>query len=138
MTFETPRHADDVFAYMARFSNAAEWDPGVISAEDLSGGEPALGSTYRLVVAFGGRSLPLDYRICEFDPPQRVVLVAENAYISSRDSIELAATANGTMLTYRAVLSAKGLFRLATPLLALGFKKTGDRAAKGLQSTLAG
>ena len=37
----------EVFDYMARFSNAAEWDPGVTEATEVDPGAPTLGSTYR-------------------------------------------------------------------------------------------
>ena len=46
---------EDAFAYMARFSNAAKWDPGVLSSEDTDPGPPRYGSTYRLVVGALGR-----------------------------------------------------------------------------------
>ena len=46
----SPRAQADLFAYMANFSNADEWDPGVSGAEELNPGPPALGSTYRLRV----------------------------------------------------------------------------------------
>ena len=52
----SPRPPADVFAYLARFSNAAHWDPGVSAAEDITAGPPAFGSTYRLMVRFLGLS----------------------------------------------------------------------------------
>ena len=79
----------DVFEYLARFSNAAYWDPGVSSAEDITPGPPAYGSTYRLVVRFLGLSVPLEYRIEEIDTPKRVVLRAENSMVRSTDVIEV-------------------------------------------------
>ncbi len=59
---------------MARFSNAAEWDPGVTEAAEDDPGPPAFGSTYRLKVRFFGLTVPLEYRIEEIDRPRRVVL----------------------------------------------------------------
>ena len=67
----SPRRPEDVFRYLARFSNAAQWDPGVSSGEDMTPGAPAKGSTYRLVVRFLGLSVPLQYRIEEIDAPKR-------------------------------------------------------------------
>ena len=67
--FMSPRSPSDVFEYLARFSNAADWDPGVVEAQDLGGGPPRQGSTYRLVVRFFGRQLPLDYQIVDIDRP---------------------------------------------------------------------
>jgi len=41
----SPKSPADVFSYLARFSNAAHWDPGVSAAEDITPGPPAFGST---------------------------------------------------------------------------------------------
>jgi hypothetical protein len=42
-TVASRRPAPDTFGYLATFSNAAEWDPGVISA-GATAGPPRLGS----------------------------------------------------------------------------------------------
>lgn len=137
-TVWSPRPQADVFEYLARFSNAAEWDPGVIEAQDTTPGPPRQGSSYRLVVAFLRRRIPLDYRITEINPPLRVVLEAENAMIRSTDVIEVApAPQGGSAMTYTATLTLKGVMALFAPLLGAGFKRIGDRAAQGLRDTLA-
>ena len=134
-TTEPPAEA---FAYMARFSNAAEWDPGVTEAEALTPGPPALGSTYRLVVRFFGLSTPIEYRIDEIDVPTRVVLQGENAAVRSRDVIEVAPRqGGGSIVHYEANLETKGVFVVLSPVLALAFRHVGDRAAQGLRRSLA-
>ena len=85
----------DLFLYMARFSNAAEWDPGVAGATEAEPGAPGLGSTYQLVVRAFGRAVPLSYRIVDFDRPHRVVLSAENSMVRSTDVIEVVPEAGG-------------------------------------------
>jgi Polyketide cyclase / dehydrase and lipid transport len=127
----------EAFAYLARFSNAAEWDPGVTSAEQLSSGPPALGSTYRLVVRFLGLSAPMDYSINEIEVPRRVVLQAENVAIRSTDVIEVAPQpSGGSHVVYEANLRTKGVFVVISPVIALAFRGVGDRAAKGLRQAL--
>ena len=42
-SFVSPRSPAEVFDYMARFSNAVDWGPGVVEAWDLSGGPPKAG-----------------------------------------------------------------------------------------------
>jgi hypothetical protein len=132
------RSPADVFAYLARFSNAAAWDPGVASAEDTTAGPPAPGSTYRLMVKFLGGTVPLDYRIEEIDPPQRVVLRAENAAMRSTDVIEVRPTPDGgSTVTYVASLTPKGVAAGLAPILAVVFRRIGARAAAGLRTALA-
>lgn len=135
ITAQTPTEA---FAYLARFSNAAEWDPGVKTAEALDPGPPTLGSVYRLVVKFLGLSAPIDYRIEEIDVPTRVVLHAENVAICSLDVIEVTPVpGGGSRVDYEANLKPRGLFTVLSPVMTLALRRIGDRAAKGLQRALA-
>jgi len=137
MTTSSPRPPEEVFSYMARFSNAAVWDPGVAAAEEVGPSEPALGTVYRLTVRAFGRPVPLDYRITQFDAPRRVVLSAENATVRSVDAIDVApGTEGGSVVTYEANLTLKGLAALLTPMLGLSFKRIGDRAAVSLRRVL--
>jgi uncharacterized protein YndB with AHSA1/START domain len=134
----SPRPPAEVFDYMARFSNAAEWDPGVTEATEVDPGVPTLGSTYRLMVRAFGRAVPFEYRIAEFDRPHRVVLSAENSIVRSTDVIEVSAgPGGGSTLIYDATLGLKGAAALFTPLLGLSFRRIGDRAIVGLRTALA-
>lgn len=137
-SFTSPWPPRDVFGYIARFCNAAEWDPGVVEVRGCQPGPPRLGSTYRLVVCFLGRRFPLDYEIVELLTPRRVVLRAENAVVRSTDVIEVeAAAGGGARLTYSATLRLKGPAGLMAPLISAAFRRTGDRAAAGLRAKLA-
>ena len=134
----SPRPPAEVFDYMARFSNAAEWDPGVTEAIEVNPGAPVLGSTYRLMVRVFGRGVPLEYRIAEFDRPHRVVLSAENSMVRSTDVIEVSAgPGGGSALTYDATMGLKGVAALFTPLVNVSFRRIGDRAIVGLRAVLA-
>jgi hypothetical protein len=126
------------FGYLSRFSSAKEWDPGVIEAEMVTPEPVGLGSRFRLVAAFLGAKVPLDYEIVEYDPPRRVVLTAENRSVRSTDTISFRSGASGaTVVRYEALLSLKGVARLAGPLFGLALRRVGDRAADGLRSVLA-
>ena len=138
MSASSPRLPADVFAYLARFSNTVEWDPGVTAAEDTTPGPPALGSRYRLVARFLGLSVPLEYRIEEIDAPRRVVLRAENTMVRSTDVIEVSpGPGGGSTVTYKATLTPKGASTVLAPLLGMAFRRVGDRAAIGLRNMLA-
>ena len=136
-TIDIPRAPEDVFAYLSDFSNAQEWDPGVVEAERLGGAAVGEGTECRLVASFLGRTTPLTYRIVEFEPPDAVTLLGENATVISRDRITFEPIAQGTRITYDADLALKGPLKLADPLLRLAFGRVGDRALAGLRRTLA-
>ena len=140
-TFRTcissPNPPADVFAYLARFSNAAYWDPGISGAEDITPGPPVFGSTYRLQVRFLGYSVPLEYQIEEIDAPKHVVLRAENAIVRSIDVIGVAPTpSGGSSVTYEATLTPKGISVVLAPLIGVVFRRIGGRAAAGLRTAL--
>ena len=92
----TPASADQAFAYLAQFDNTQHWDPGVSSARPLSDGPPALGSRYAVTVELGGGAEELIYEITEYDPPRRVVLVADGSKFVSHDEITVAPDGDGS------------------------------------------
>jgi len=123
------------FDYLADFSSVREWDPTAVSAENLSG-RAGEGAEFRVVVRFAGRETEFVYETLEFDRPQRVVLRAESSTVVSLDTISFREAANGTEVTYDALLEPKGPMKLAGPLLGLLFKRLGDNAAAGLEREL--
>jgi carbon monoxide dehydrogenase subunit G len=135
-TVETPRPPDEVFAYLSDFSTTEEWDPGIVEAERLGDAPAKEGSEFRLVADFLHRKTTLIYRIVEYDPPNTVTFRGENSSVVSLDRIIFEPSDGGTRITYDADLALKGPFRLADPLLALAFKRVGDRALAGMRKTL--
>jgi carbon monoxide dehydrogenase subunit G len=136
-TVESPRPPKEVFDYIADFSTNAEWDPGTVSADRVDEGPVGPGAEFRLVVSFLGRTSRLTYRIVEYDRPRVVTFRGENAAVISLDRITVQPWNGGSRLTYAARLTPKGATRLAGPLLALAFRRVGDRALAGLRAALA-
>jgi len=68
-TIGVPRPIDEVFEYLANFSNAAEWDPGVVSGRKLTRGPIGPGTEFEIVSRFMGRDVRLLYRATQVDPP---------------------------------------------------------------------
>lgn len=134
---DSPKPADEVFEYLATFSNAREWDPGVTGAESLTPGAPDVGSVYRLRVRVGGRDVPFDYRVVSIDRPATVVLRAEQSGMVSMDTITVESAGTGSRVSYVAVLESRGVLRLAAPFVAKSFRKMADRGADGLRRALA-
>jgi Polyketide cyclase / dehydrase and lipid transport len=134
---EAAKGQDEVFEYMAAFSNARQWDPGVADGEALTPGPVAVGSVFRLGVRLAGRVVPFEYRVLELDRPRRVVLQAQRGHLTSRDTITVEPAGSGSRVGYVAMLEGNGLLRLASPLLARIFSTMADRGAAGLRTALA-
>lgn len=135
-TIETRQSREEVFAYLSDFTTAQEWDPGVVEAERLDDGPIGEGAQFRLVAEFMRRRSPLTYRVVEYDPPSAITFQGENATVTSRDRISFEPTEDGARISYDADLTLKGALRITDPLLALAFKRTGDRALDGLRRVL--
>ena len=135
-TVEVPKPLEETFDYLADFANTRDWDPGVVETETLVPGEPEVGSLYRVVAAFLGRRVELQYQIVELERPKRVLLEAHSGTVHSLDEISFEPTADGTRITYDARLRLKGLAGALDPLLGLVFRGIGDRAVAGLRRSL--
>lgn len=121
------------FGYLARFSNAAAWDPGVSRAHMVTPEPVARGTVFDVEVRALGRDLLLRYEVVEHDAPHRVTLRATRGPLVSEDAITVEpAEGGGSVITYDADLRLTGWLRGFDPLLALAFRRIGDRALDGL------
>lgn len=118
--------AAETFAYLATFSNAVDWDPGVLASEQLDPGPVAMGTRFRLVVSFAGRRLPLTYQVTGYQPDREVLLAATSGLLCATDKIVVTGGADGSAVSYAAVVRLRGPLRVP------------DRAAAGLAHALEG
>ncbi len=138
-TIDVPVAADEAFAYLSRFSNTAEWDPGVAEAEQLTPDPVGLGSRFSVEARFLGRTVPLVYEITAFYPDGAGHVRAENAFTVSEDTIVVAAAAAdvGPGHLRRRPAPPGRLARCSGPLLDVAFRRIGDAALEGLGATFA-
>ena len=127
----------DTFSYLATFTNTADWDPGVISAEQLDGGPVGPGTRFRLVVPFLGRRLPLTYQVVKLVPGREIVLAASSRLLRATDRIMVDPAGDGATVSYQADVRLRGPLALLDTLLRPGFRAVGQRAAAGLAHALA-
>jgi polyketide cyclase/dehydrase/lipid transport protein len=131
-TWDLPR----AFAFMSDFSNAQIWDPGVVSAKRLDDGVIRAGSAFDLKVSFARRAMTLRYFVRTLQDGERVVFASWTKRLESVDTLTFEATPTGCRMTYDADLRLKGIAAAANPLLALLFRRVGDRARDSLRSVL--
>jgi hypothetical protein len=135
-TIASPRSAEDVFDYMAMFSNVAKWDPTAAEAYPIEGNAAGPGARFHVLVRWLGREIPLEYTTTGYQRPQRLVLRAENSSTISEDTITISPTSAGCEMTYEAQLTLKGAARFIDPIFGLAFKRLGNNAAAGLRREL--
>ena len=123
---------------MADLATYAEWDPGVQNGEQVVGEGPGRDAAFDVTVKGIGGSLTLRYRTTDYDPPTTIVARAHSRLLTSLDTVTVREHPVGSVVTYDAELTLNGPLGLADPLLGLGFKRIGDRAAVGLIAALDG
>lgn len=135
-TIESRLPPGEAFAYLADFANARFWDPSVSTSVRNGDGDVGVGTEFDLVARFGGRGVPLRYRVATFEPPSRVVLEAEQKSFTSRDTITVEPAGDGSRVRYDALLEFKGPGRLLDPIMQRIFNRVGQNATAGLKAAL--
>ena len=135
-TVQSHRRPAEVFAYLATFSNAVDWDPGVLAGEQLDPGPVRPGTRFRLVVPFLGLRMPLTYHVISYQPDHEVVLAATSGLLRATDKIVVTGGTDGSAVSYEAEVRLRGPLHLLDPLLRPGFRAVADRAAGGLAQAL--
>ncbi|MBA3742474.1 SRPBCC family protein [Sporichthya sp.] len=125
------------FAYLADFTNVAEWDPSISKSELTGGAAGEPGATYDVTFSVAGVSSTLPYRAEQVRSPDSIVMKAETDAVVSLDTITIDAADGGVLVTYRAELTLKGARKLAEPLADFALHRTGDKAAEQLTQKLA-
>ena len=123
-----------VFAYLADFRHAADWDPSVTRVE---GEDPALGARARVFLGTRWAETCLDYRTTRYEPNRHVAFRAESPLFRSLDTIDLEAEDGGCLVRYDADLRLHGLARLIDLPTHLTFQISGARSLAGLERALA-
>lgn len=133
---EVARDADEVFAYLADFSRAAEWDPGIVEARRLTEGPTTIGSRFEVIALFRGNRQRFEYVVTDYEDGRRIGLAGEGGKARSDDTITVEAHDGHTRVTYDADLHLKGAYRLVEPFIGRTLARMGDEALAGLEAKL--
>ncbi len=134
---ETTLPIEAAFDYIADFATNQEWDPGTLSSTRIDDGPVGRGARYQLHVRMGGRVAPMEYRIRDYQRPDRVVLVGRGSGVDAVDDIRFERTDRGTLIDYTADIRLGGILRFVQPFLGGTFAKIGGDAAAGMTQALA-
>lgn len=137
VSVESSKSVEEAFAYMADLRNFANWDPGVLTVNQVAGDGAGLGSSFDVAVKSVGGGTVLRYETLEYDEPANLLVEARNSKFTSIDRITVVAKDEGSIVTYAAELLLNGCLSPLNPLLGLVFNRIGDRAAAGLRRVLA-
>lgn len=136
-TFTVQADPATVVDYLKDFSHAEAWDPGTESCTQESPGEVRVGTRWHNVSKIAGVTTELTYTLEEL-APGRIVFTGENDSASTRDTITVQAAQGGSELTYEAVISPKGVGKIAEPLFKFLFERIGTKTEEQLTQVLNG
>jgi carbon monoxide dehydrogenase subunit G len=117
-SFTTISAPDVVYAFLSDFANAEEWDPGTVECERIDG-DGGVGTRYRNVSSFLGRTTTVQYVAEELNPPTFLHFKGDNEQFTGHDRITLEASGTDTLVTYDAQFEFHGASKIAVPLVAL-------------------
>lgn len=138
-TFTVKPRPEVVVDYLADFTHAEEWDPGTESCTRLDSGPIRVGSRFHNESKIAGVSTELVYELVTLDA-DKVVLRGENDSATSTDTITVVELPRGagSEITYEAVIEAKGVGKLAEPLMKLVFERIGSETEEKMTEALDG
>ncbi|WP_141013354.1 SRPBCC family protein [Nocardioides sambongensis] len=126
-----------VLAYLEDFSHAEEWDPGTVSCTREDSGPIRVGSRFHNVSRIAGISTELTYTLERRDETT-VEFQGSNDSATTSDTITVVPAPDGTgsEITYTAVISMKGVAKLADPAMKLVFEKIGNDTVESMTRAL--
>lgn len=136
-TITVERSLRDCFAYLADFSTAEQWDPGVYRAEKVTPGAPRVGSEFALVLNSAGRRVPMSYRLTALRGEEEIQLSGVGEGFCADDTIRLTALGEQrTEIDYVADIRFTGPAARIEPLLRGWLTRMGRKALQGLARAL--
>lgn len=135
-TTELSGHPEQVFAEIADYTKAADWNPSYVSVTQTEGDGPGLDACYAVVFTFYGRHFDLEYKVVEYTPNDRLVLEATSKRVSARDEILVKRNGDTTLVHRLADFAFTGPLKVLDGGLQVAFEAMSKRAAEGIAEEL--
>lgn len=132
------RPLPEVFAYAANLANSAQWDPVVVTAEQVDSGRVGEGTRFEVVIRFGPVTFPMTYEITEYEPDYRVTSVGRSDHFDTEDEMKFLEDGDNTVIDLTASLTFRNYARFARPVLAPFIRRAGSRSVDALVANLEG
>jgi uncharacterized protein YndB with AHSA1/START domain len=118
ITVDIERPLAEVFAYVTDLRHDVNWFDGIRSVHVVSNVDYGVGAVFEQATSMFGWRFTSRLRVTEYEPPTRMVLVADKSMIPFRATYAFERTMHGigTRFTLDATVHGAGIYRLLGPL----------------------
>ncbi len=124
------------FPFLSDFNNLPAWDPSIVRVEQSTPGPITVGTRFRVTLGFLGMESTLDYRVAEYKPNRRAVLVGTTATVTATDTVLVEPRRGGCRVTWDADIRFAGPLQILDPLFAWLFASNVRSAIGNLRREL--
>jgi hypothetical protein len=133
----TRRSPQEVYEYLADFSNQAEWRFDVLESELVQGETGRVGALYRQRVKQGRREMEIKAELTQADAPRTVAFrTVDSGPVEVSGAWQISETGEGTHVVCDVAIEAKGFVKLFEPFMGPGMKRTAARYEQDLAQQL--
>lgn len=119
---------EEVYDFMANFSNAEKWDPGVLKSYCIKN------KSYGLTTVFNGKKSEMTYNVIAYKRPYEITLKGDGPNVRAIDTIKFSKIDNNyTKIDYEADLTLKGFRRPFIIFIGKSLEKLGEDAIEGIR-----
>lgn len=111
------RPIGEVFTYMMEIKNWPQWHSGMLEAEQETEGPVGVGTKFRGLNQFLGRSMAWSSEVTEYEPNSKVAQRLQSGPVLFDQSFTFEPVEGGTKLSLFAEGETGGFFKLAEPIL---------------------
>lgn len=130
------RPVPDIFDFLSNPLNLPKWQKMIATIEQITPGEPAIGTKYKVSAEVLGRKIDGKMQITAFEPPHRVGFVNQAGPMRVNITVTLKPVGSGAKIALRAEGNPAGVFALAEGILAGKIKSEMEANLACLKSVL--
>lgn len=99
----------EVFDWLSHYDRNVRWQEGVVTSQQVTPGDPRVGTVVRYVRAVLGQKVETEATIVELVPDRRLRARSENRLFTYLGGYDLEATPGGTRVVYQGEIATSAL-----------------------------
>lgn len=125
-TFTIHRPVEDVFAFMTRFENDAEWRAEVADIRRTTDLGRGIGERYEQLLDLDGRQVPTDFEVVEYENNRHIGFRGTSGDVTARAAYDFTAEGDATRVDVHAEVDVSGAAQLTEPYIKRQLATRGD------------